>query len=343
MMDFRNFWRKRGVFNYLLAPLAVIFGGAVALRRMLYRRGILTARRVPAAVVVVGGITAGGGGKTPLTIALIHALRDLGKNPGVVSRGYGAAAAKPRMVAFDANPADCGDEPLLIRRQTSAPVCVCRDRAAAAFMLLRESSACDVIISDDGMQHYALARDYEIAAIDADYQLGNGALLPAGPLRERPLRLAECDAVAVRAADFLENKNGDSYWPPGVAADKIFRIKTSAGDLYRIGEREKVIPPEALAGKKIAAVAGVASPESFFAAARSRGLVLSQTVALADHGAISPAALRAIDAAFIVMSEKDAVKCDSRDNRLLALTLKTSGATALAQAIADKIDGRQTS
>ncbi|KAG0194203.1 hypothetical protein DFQ28_001340 [Apophysomyces sp. BC1034] len=187
-------WQRRGVLAYALWPLSQVFAALAALRRLAYARRWCKTWRADVPVVVVGNVTVGGTGKTPTVIALIQALRDAGFTPGVVSRGYGARIVRPTAVSPASPPGQAGDEPRLIARRTSVPVWVCPDRVAAARALLQANREVDVIVSDDGLQHYRLARDVELVVFD--HRLGgNGFLLPAGPLRE-PLSRAR-DATLI--------------------------------------------------------------------------------------------------------------------------------------------------
>ena len=180
--------------------LAALYGGVVALRRGLFRKGLLRSRRIAVPVIVVGNVSVGGTGKTPMTIALVQRLKHAGWNPGVASRGYGRKdEGTPAWVDGNTLPADGGDEPVLIARRTGVRVRVDRNRAAAARELL--AAGCDVIVCDDGLQHYRLQRDIEIEVIDGRRRYGNGQLLPAGPLRESPERGAECDFRVVNGGD----------------------------------------------------------------------------------------------------------------------------------------------
>ncbi|MDE2610416.1 MAG: tetraacyldisaccharide 4'-kinase, partial [Burkholderiales bacterium] len=175
-------WQARGALAWCLWPLSQVFGGVAALRRVAYARGWLASHRLPVPVVVVGNLTVGGTGKTPTVIALAAALREAGFTPGVLSRGYGARLTEPREVGEKTAAHEVGDEPLLIARRSGVPVWVCPDRVRAGRALLAAHPACDVLVCDDGLQHYALQRDVEIAVFDRRLA-GNGFLLPAGPLR----------------------------------------------------------------------------------------------------------------------------------------------------------------
>ena len=185
---------KPTVLTRALWPLSIPFGVAVALRRSLYRAGILHAHAIGVPVIVVGNITVGGAGKTPLTLALAQALTDRGRHPGIVSRGYGGSNVAPRAVVAGDDPCEVGDEPLLYAN-AGLPVWIAHRRAEAARALIAANPQVDVVIADDGLQHYALSRAMEIAVVDGARASGNGMLLPAGPLREPPGRLNEVDAI----------------------------------------------------------------------------------------------------------------------------------------------------
>ena len=212
-------WTKRGLLAWALSPLSVIFLCIARNRRMKTKP-----HRLPVPVVVVGNIYVGGTGKTPVTIALVKELVKRGYHPGVVSRGFGRKEDAPQMVLPDSPAVNVGDEPLLIARQTQVPVAVARDRVAAALLLLDKHPECDLIISDDGLQHYALARDVELAVVGAR-GLGNGWVLPAGPLREPPSRLDEVDAIVLNATE----DSFDSRTPRFAATATLGRAKSLDG------------------------------------------------------------------------------------------------------------------
>ncbi|WP_133500964.1 tetraacyldisaccharide 4'-kinase [Cognatilysobacter terrigena] len=264
-------------------------------RGALYARGVLRSHRPGVPVVVVGNITAGGTGKTPLTIALVERLRAAGWMPGVASRGYGRDGSAPLWVD-DATPAHlAGDEPLLIARRTGAKVRVDRDRARAAGELAR--AGCDVIVCDDGLQHYRLARDVEIEVIDGARRYGNGRLLPAGPLREPPARSQRCDFRVVNLGDTGQGDTGFGEWPVRLVPSDAMPLQ---------GRRPR--PLAAFVGQRVHAVAGIGDPSRFFHMLKARGIAVVPH-AFADHHAY-----RAEDLAFtsplpVLMTEKDAVKC----------------------------------
>jgi len=276
---------------------SALYGGLTALRRGAYARGLVPTRRVPVPVVVVGNIAVGGTGKTPLTIALVERLRAEGRNPGVASRGYGRRdEATPRWVDVDADAAEVGDEPLLVARHTGAKVRVDRDRVAAAIALAE--AGCDVVVCDDGLQHYRLARDVEIEVIDGRRRYGNGRLLPAGPLREPPERAARCDFRVVNtSASDAEVAFGE--WP--------MRLRSGAARPL-LGGRER--PLADFAGQRVHAVAGIGNPERFFAMLRMHGIAVVPH-AFADHHRYSAEDFQFGSALPVLMTEKDAVKCAS--------------------------------
>ncbi|HEU0277763.1 MAG TPA: tetraacyldisaccharide 4'-kinase [Rhodanobacteraceae bacterium] len=273
-------------------PLAALYGGACAARRALYRRRLLRAWCLRVPVVVVGNLVAGGTGKTPLTIALVRALRERGWKPGVVSRGYGGSARTPQLLDGDPDPAVVGDEPALIRRRADLPVAVGADRVRAAHLLLADGV--DVIVADDGLQHYALARDVEICVIDGERRFGNGWLLPAGPLREPLARLAGVDFVVANGGD---PRPGEI--PMRLALGDVAVAVDGSGRARALG---------AFGDTAAHAVAGIGHPGRFFAALRARGLTVIGHP-FPDHHRYTAAELAYGSGAPVLMTEKDAVKC----------------------------------
>ncbi|MES3001578.1 MAG: tetraacyldisaccharide 4'-kinase [Pseudomonadota bacterium] len=279
-------WLRRGALAWLLLPVSLIFGVLAALRRVAYRAGIFKSTQLPVPVVVVGNVVAGGAGKTPVVIAMLDHLRARGVAAGVVSRGYGRELSDCREVTKESTARKVGDEPLLIAR-SGAPVFVASRRATAAQALLAAHPKTQVIICDDGLQHYALRRDIEICVFD-DRGIGNGWLLPAGPLRETWPRLVDFALVA--------------GGPPGIEGWRIDRgLATHA--VRADGRR---IELSDLRGQPLTALAGIAKPDAFFEMLRAAGLHVERTVPLADHHPfdIDPAP----DAAQLVCTQKDAVK-----------------------------------
>ncbi len=297
----------------LLQPLALVFRVLAGLRRLLYRHGPLKRARLPVPVVVVGNITAGGSGKTPLTLALIDWLRRAGYSPGVISRGYGGNAKTPMPVRADSDPALAGDEPVLIARRAGCPVWIGRARAEAGRRLLECHPEVDVILADDGLQHYALARDVELAVVDGERGFGNGRLLPAGPLREPVSRLRSVDAVIVNGAG-----RTDTYPVPA------FSMRLAAGRCVNLADPARWDAIERFRGETIHAVAGIGHPERFFAGLEAMGLRIERH-AFPDHHAF-----RADDlpAGTVLMTEKDAVKCAAfprADTWFLAVDAEVEG------------------
>ena len=300
-----------------LVPLSGLFRGIVALRRMAYRRGWKQARRLPVPVVVVGNLSVGGTGKTPLAIWLVEFLKASGYKPGVVSRGYGGRKqAKPLAVTADSDPAEAGDEPVLIARRTACPVYVFPRRFEAGRALLSDND-CDILIADDGLQHYALARDVEIAVVDGGRRFGNGQCLPAGPLREPAGRLAEVDLVVCRGAP-----------RPGE-----FGMALACGEAVNLADPSIKKPLADFIGVKLRAIAGIGHPQRFFAELRAAGLSFEER-AFPDHHRFGPEDLGPDDGAQIVMTEKDAVKCRGFANgRLWAVPLRAQLPPAFGETV----------
>lgn len=282
-------WYGDSSLALLLQPAAWAFGAVAAARRALYRSGWRRAEHPGVPVIVVGNLTVGGTGKTPVVAWLVERLRALGRKPAIVSRGYGGTHTQATRVRTDSRADQVGDEPLLLARRTGVPVVVGRDRVAAA--RLARTHGADVIVADDGLQHYALARDLEIAVIDGKRQLGNGRLLPAGPLREPAARLGSVDLVLV---------NGG----PAETGRHAFALRLR--DAVALGTGASVALGE-FAGRKAWAVAGIGNPQRFVEALRERRID-AEPVAVPDHGTADLAALRKRADWPILMTEKDAVK-----------------------------------
>lgn len=292
-----DYWYQSAPVPVTARLLAGLYGGLAAARRGLYRRGLLRARHPGVPVLVVGNIVAGGAGKTPLTIALVERLRAEGWRPGVASRGYGRTENAPCWVKRGSLPQQVGDEPLLIARRTGAPVRVDRDRAAAAQAL--KDAGCGVVVCDDGLQHYRLARDIEIEVIDARRRYGNGRLLPAGPLREPAERAARCDFRVANLGGDPAAQPGFGEWPMRLLLDHAQPVA---------GGRARPLP--AFAGQRVHAVAGIADPERFFALLRGFGIAVVPH-AFPDHHAFTAQDLTFGSPLPVLMTEKDAVKCEA--------------------------------
>jgi tetraacyldisaccharide 4'-kinase len=283
----------------ILLPLSALYWLLSALRRFLYRAGLLHTRRAKVPVIVIGNITAGGTGKTPVTVWLATALAERGFSPGVVSRGYGGSKSGTSMrVDARSDPAVVGDEPVLIAMRTGRPVVVDADRARGAAMLVQDGA--DLVIADDGLQHYALARDYEICVVDGARGLGNGMLLPAGPLREPVGRIGEVDQVLING----RLRERDDALPTGMQNAIEFRLV--ARDACRLNG-SVTRPVERFAGTTVHAVAAIGNPGRFFDLLRGHGMQVIEH-AFPDHAPLRPGELDFADNFDILMTEKDAVK-----------------------------------
>ena len=287
-------WSRRGVLARLLWPASLVFGLVVLSRKLLYKAGVLKSRGTGVPVIVVGNLCVGGAGKTPLVLWIADFLKRSGRRPGIVSRGYGGLVAQgkeARAATIASDPAEVGDEPMLLARRSGCPVWVAADRVLAATTLRRENPEVDVIIADDGLQHYALRRDLEICVVDA-HGLGNRWLLPAGPLREPLSRLRSVDAVVAH----------------GAAAAGRFRMTLHGENLVNLSNASDMRPLKAFAGQEVHAVAGIGDPKRFFLQLAGAGLKIVPHP-FPDHHAFDAADLAFGDSAPVVMTEKDAVKC----------------------------------
>ncbi len=284
-----HYWYSRNPVAWMLLPLSWLFCVVAILRRSMYVNGLLPAHAMPVPVVIIGNISVGGTGKTPLLIALCEYLTRHGFRPGVVSRGYGAAKSGEHPVAVGDDAAACGDEPVLIKQRTGCPVIIGSDRVAAAKKLLAEND-CDVILSDDGLQHYRLKRDVEIAVVDSARKFGNGFCLPAGPLREPVSRLRKVNMIV------HHGNSGEKYH---------FSLEFDEAANLLTGEKKKL---ELFPGGTVHAVAGIGHPDRFFSQLRTRGLDVVAH-AFPDHHAYTRADIDYADNSPILMTEKDAVKC----------------------------------
>ncbi len=299
-------WQRNSPWQILLRPLSWGFGLLSALRRALYRSGALTVRRVRAPVIVVGNICVGGTGKTPLVMAITHWLQKKGYRPGLVARGYGSTATAEGgihkvEVEADDSAARWGDEPVLLVRRLGCPMYVGADRAAAAATLLANHPEVNVIVSDDGLQHYGLYRDIEVALVDGSRGFGNGALLPAGPLREPVSRLFSVTAVIANGTGRRFKKDMPSLLSMHLGGERFIHL-LSGRALGLDGFREVV------AGKTLHALAGIGNPQRFFSNLHRHGLVTT------DHPLPDHHAFRGADIDYpgvVLMTEKDAVKCRS--------------------------------
>jgi tetraacyldisaccharide 4'-kinase len=295
-------WYERHRAAAALAPLSWLYGAAVSLRRAAYRRGWMRSCTVGKPVIVIGNLTVGGTGKTPLTIWLANQLRQRGIAVGLVSRGYGRRMSGLRMVAADSAWQEVGDEPLILKRRTASATVVASDRVAAAQALV--AAGAEVILADDGLQHLRMARSCEIVVIDGVRGLGNGRLLPAGPLREGARRAREADAVVVTGGERGAALRGVAPELEGAA----LRMRLAAGAARRLASPGEPMPLASFRGRPVHAVAGIGNPQRFFDDLRACGLEVIEH-AFPDHHAPSAAELDFGDGLAVLMTEKDAVKC----------------------------------
>lgn len=291
----------------------------------MYRFHLLPIEHLPVPVVVVGNITVGGSGKTPLVLRLAEHLRSLGFQTGIISRGYGGKNCAQTEVVSDSDPLLVGDEPVLLARRSGCPVWVGRNRVEAARALLKAYPACNLIISDDGLQHYALVRDVEIAVVDGERRFGNGFLLPAGPLREPVARLASVDAVVV---------NGGSDEIPK-CAKAGFAMRLVGTEFYNLADPTQRAKPQDFVGQTVHAVAGIGYPTRFFEHLRGLGLKVSEHP-FPDHHAFQSQELDF--PGLVLMTEKDGVKCArfAKDNYWV-LAVEAEVDEDLARLIAEKV------
>ncbi len=331
-------WQGHGVLACLLWPLSMLFLFVLTVRRALYAAGLLKSTRLAVPVIVVGNIFVGGTGKTPLVIWLVAQLRAQGFTPGVISRGYGSEAHQVQPVSAGMSPQQVGDEPLLIAQKTGAPMMVGRKRVAAAQALLAAHPEVNVIISDDGLQHYALDRAIEIQLSDSRGH-GNGWLLPAGPLRE----------PASRRSDFYV-VNGGVAGKEG-SIDDSYTMTLQAVRAERLAQRSEQLNLSELAKqsstKQIAAAAGIGNPARFSNMLRAQGVALSTEQALPDHFDFASNPFEDNAADIILITEKDAVKCASnpalvQDTRLWVVPVEATIDGSLAENIVEKLRGHPT-
>ena len=333
-----SLWYGGSSLYRLLLPLTWMFRIVVAVRRWAYRVSILKSQRVGAPVIVVGNISAGGTGKTPVTLWLAQSLVKRGFHPAIISRGYGATPGeRPRLVDADSEPASVGDEAILLAARSECPVVVHPDRVAAAQLAV--DSGADVLIADDGLQHYRLAREFEIAVVDGSRGIGNGALIPAGPLREPVSRLDEVDAVLVH-----RHADGDLSFLRRATDTRTLQFWLRPGGVARVDESE-LRQIEDFAGLTVHAVAGIGYPERFFRLLESYSIKVYRHP-LPDHAEIGPADIAFDDDLPVLMTEKDAVKCRWLDTRkcwyvVVDLAFEGPGENKLLEQIERAAGGRR--
>ena len=285
-----RFWYRRGAIAWLLWPASLVFLVVVLARRLLYWARLLPSRHPGIPVIVVGNVTVGGSGKTPLVLWIAEFLKAKGWSPAIVSRGYKGSSETPRAATLASEPAEVGDEPVVLARRSGCPVWVGADRLAVIAALRAANPGANVVILDDGLQHYRLRRDLEIAVLDGR-GTGNGFLLPAGPLREPAWRLRTVDAVVANGL----SRKGD------------FSMVLVGDTLHRMTDARDRRPLKAFAGQTVHAVAGIGDPKRFFLQLGAAGIKVAPHP-FPDHHAFKPRDLAFGDGLPVLMTEKDAVK-----------------------------------
>jgi len=291
-------WYQGALWLYLLLPLNLLYSLVIYLRQTLFQLQIFKAYHAKVPVVVVGNITLGGTGKSPLVTYLVESLQEMGFKPGVVSRGYGASIAtkEVREVFSDSSVLEVGDEPLMLKLRVGCPIFVSPTRSLAVKAL--EAQGCDIVITDDGMQHYALARDIEICVFDGERKWGNGHLLPMGPMREPLKRIKKTDYIVMNGADW------SSSIKPKQAA---LRMDLEASKLQSLND-EQSLPLSSFSSRKVNAIAGIGNPQRFFNTLVNHGLLVESQV-FGDHHPFTQADVCFENGLPLLMTEKDAVKC----------------------------------
>ncbi len=290
-------WHSPGLLSYSLLPLSWLYWLIVVIRRKCYQWNLLTGYRAPVPVIIVGNLSVGGSGKTPLVMYLVDQLRKRGRNPAVISRGYRGSGPFPLIVHADTSPDDCGDEPAQIVRRLQVPMAVGPDRVADIELLTGQFDV-DVVISDDGLQHYALQRDIEIAVIDRTSGSDNHFLMPAGPLREPASRLSN--------VDFQVHHVTGGTTISGSPGKQLFQMQLSPASPRRVDRQQpdQRFNPQGT----VHAVAGIGQPERFFQTCEQMGLQIQRHI-FPDHHNYAESDLQFGDDQLVLMTEKDAVKC----------------------------------
>ncbi len=315
-------WQRRGPLALLLVPLSLLFYLLWWMRRWIWRSGLRTPETLPVPVIVVGNLVAGGSGKTPLVLWLFDTLRAAGMHPGIISRGYGGTGSAQGMLVDATTPAyQGGDEPCLLAQRTGQAIAIGRNRVAAARRLLQHLPECNVLISDDGLQHLRLPRQFEIAVFDRR-GAGNGWLLPAGPLREPLTRLQQLDALVCNGCTSTDISGLEQHVLP-----PQFQMQLQAQAAWQLIQPHQQRPLASFAHQSILAAAGIGDPARFFAMLATQGLQCA-TLALADHYAFADNPFAGHPAEIILITEKDAVKCRTlADARIWVVPVRAEIAT----------------
>lgn len=321
MAGLQQHWYRLTPLHLVLYPISLAFRALVAVRRWLYRQGILANQPLPVAVIVIGNISVGGTGKTPLTLALAQYLIQHAWHPLIISRGHGGIAQQTA-VSPNSHVDQVGDEPLMMAQRQLCPVWVGRDRVATVLAALKQHPEVDVVLSDDGLQHYRLPRDVEIAVIDGARGFGNGLLLPAGSLREPITRLQSVDAVVI---------NGMSTQFTG------YSMQLSGDTFYNLLHPEQRVTAQEFQGLRIHAIAGIGHPQRYFDHLQKMGLNFTAH-AFPDHHPYTRNDLQFGTCDAILLTEKDAVKCQPyADEKFWVLRVEAQIDPALCNLILRKI------
>lgn len=318
----QHHWYRNTPLHLILYPISLIFRVLVSLRHSLYRNHVFSSDQLLLPVIVIGNISVGGTGKTPLTLALAQQLIERGWHPLIVSRGYGGKSQRPQQVSADNTAQQVGDEPLLMARRNICPVWVGKDRVATAHTAMQANPQCNILLCDDGLQHYRLQRDVEIAVIDGARRFGNGFLLPAGPLREPIARLQTVDAVVI---------NGDNALPGQYA------MQLSGELFYNLLDPGQTAVADHFQATKNHAVAGIGNPQRFFKHLEEMGITFASH-AFPDHHPYTADDLAFENCDAILLTEKDAVKCAAfADTRYWVLRVNAEIDSTLIDHILRKI------
>lgn len=297
IFDLERHWYKRSLtwLTFLLLPFSYLFRVIITFRLFLYKHHLIKTTHFPVPIIIVGNVTVGGTGKTPLVIELAHLLKAQQWRPGIVSRGFGGVKQKtPIWIDEHSEPNKVGDEAILLARRSSCPVVICANRVLAVKAIL-EKTDCNIVLSDDGLQHYRLGRQIEIAVLDGDRKFGNGNLLPAGPLREPQTRLKQVDFVIQQGGH--PDKN-------------YFSMQLQGDELVSLKNPQNKLPLSHFKNQKVHAVAAIGNPNRFFAALRAEGLDIIEHV-FPDHYLYQKNDFNFSDTLPIVMTEKDKIKCET--------------------------------
>ncbi len=303
MASLDTFWQTNNLISTILYPLSRLFCLTVQIRRSAYQSGVFKTHTLSAPVIIVGNISVGGTGKTPLVIWLSQYLQQQSLKPGVLTRGYfGKSKQWPQLIRPDSDPDQVGDEAVLLARRCDCPVVAGPNRVASGQLLISRYS-CNVLLSDDGLQHYTLQRDLEIAVIDGQRRLGNGLCLPAGPLRELPSRLDTCDLVIINSSVAI-------LAPYEYGMDLSCEYAVDLKDPYQ----KRLL--SSFQDQKIIAVAGIGNPQRFFSMLRTQGLNIAQELSFPDHHKFTTQDFAKLQGRTVLMTEKDAVKCERLHNTI---------------------------